>query len=186
MAQRYVVIDSNGEEHEALVNRRGGGLDIELYDKMHRVRLIPEGPPTVYLLTDTGHRHEVAVERHNGRLRIQVRGRHYDVEVLREGQRRHAAAAQRGPSEREAGDGAWTLLSPMTGMIRSIEVKDNDRVEPNTVLLVIEAMKMQNELRAVRSATVHKIHVLPGDRIEQGADLITFGRAEEIGGSSTG
>ena len=76
---------------------------------------------------------------------------------------------------REGEDGTWTLLCPMTGLIRSIEVEEGQTVEPNALLIVIEAMKMNNEMRAQRGAAVRKIHVLPGDRIEQGADLITFG-----------
>lgn len=179
MAQRFVVV-TGGRDHQATVNRRGGGLDIELDGVMHRVRLIPEGPPAVYLLTVTGTRHEVAVERSERELRVLVDGRRYIAGVYREGQRRGApgAAATGAAAERESGGGTWTLLSPMTGLVRSIEVQEGQRVEPNTVLLVIEAMKMNNELRAVRPSVVRKVHILPGDRIDQGADLITFGPPE--------
>jgi propionyl-CoA carboxylase alpha chain len=179
VAQRYIV-ESDGADHEAEVNRRGGGLDVTLDGTLYRVRLIPEGPPAVYLLTVTGSRHEVGVERGPSGLRVVVGGRRYNLGVFRHGQRRQAAPSSRGGrSERESGDGTWTLLCPMTGLIRSIEVEEGQRVEPNDVLLVIEAMKMNNELRAVRPSIIRKIHVLPGDRMDQGADLITFEPVEE-------
>ena len=177
MAQRLVV-SSGGKDHTASITRRGGGIDIELDGLMHRVRLIPEGPPAVYLLTVTGTRHEVAVERTDRQLHVLVNGRRYGLGVWREGQHRRpsiAAAANENRSVREGEDGAWTLLCPMTGLIRTIEVQEGATVEPNALLIVIEAMKMNNEMRAQRGATVRKIHVLPGDRIEQGADLVTFG-----------
>ena len=176
MAEQFVVI-SDGVERHASINRRGGGLDIELDGTMHRVRLLPEGPPAVYLLTVTGTRHEVAVERSERELRVLVGGRQYTVGVYREGQRRPAGAGARGMARNEA-DGTWTLLSPMTGLIRSIEVEEGQQVAPHTLLLVMEAMKMNNEIFAVRHATIRKIHLLPGDRIDQGADLITFGPPE--------
>lgn len=183
MAERFVVILGD-EEHHATVSRRGGGLDIELDGTMHRVRLLPEGPPAVYLLMVSGTRHEIAIERQERDLRILVNGRRHGVGVYREGQRRVTGGPRESQAERREGDdGTWTLLSPMAGLVLSIEVAEGQEVEQNDVLLVIEAMKMNNEMRALRRGRVRKIHVLPGDRIDQGADLITLEPIDATGGN---
>ncbi len=182
MAQRFIVALGD-EEHRATVTRRGGGLDIELDGAVHRVRLLPEGPPAVYLLLVSGTRQEIAIERRQRDLRVLVDGRRHTVGVYREGQRRGPGGRAESQTERRDGEGGgWTLLSPMTGLVLSIEVKEGQEVGPNDVLLVLEAMKMNNELRAVRASRVRKIHVLAGDRIEQGADLITLEPPASEGG----
>ncbi|HWO93629.1 MAG TPA: biotin/lipoyl-containing protein [Dehalococcoidia bacterium] len=179
MATRYIVV-AGGQDHEAQVSRRGGGLDIVLDGEQHRVRLVPEGPPQVYLLTDSGTRHEVGVEREQREVHVVLDGRRYRIGVYTEGQRRAPGGRVERASERELEGGAWTLLSPMVGLVLSVHVKEGEVVEPGDILIVIEAMKMNNEMRALRRSRVQRIHVLPGDRIEQGADLITFEAADSV------
>ena len=60
----------------------------------------------------------------------------------------------------------------MPGLIVKVEVRETDRVEPGQGLVIIEAMKMENELRAEASARVAKIHVVHGDAVEKGQLLI--------------
>ena len=60
----------------------------------------------------------------------------------------------------------------MPGLIVRIEVDEADRVEQGQGLVIIEAMKMENELRAEAAARVERIHVSHGDAVEKGQLLI--------------
>jgi methylmalonyl-CoA carboxyltransferase small subunit len=60
----------------------------------------------------------------------------------------------------------------MPGKVVKVLVKEGDEVEPGRPLVVVEAMKMENELVAEAPGTVKKVHVQPGDAVEGGAALI--------------
>jgi len=59
-----------------------------------------------------------------------------------------------------------------------VEVTPGQRVEAGAALVVVEAMKMENELRALRAAVVAAVHVAPGQAVEKGAPLVTLENAE--------
>lgn len=62
--------------------------------------------------------------------------------------------------------GTATIRPPMPGKIVEVRVAEGDEVEAGAVLLILEAMKMQNEVAAPRSGTVTSVHVDPGDTVE--------------------
>jgi biotin carboxyl carrier protein len=62
----------------------------------------------------------------------------------------------------------------MGGTIISVDVKPGDQVKPGDMLLVYEAMKMENEVTAEKPATVKRIFVRPGDVVGLEANLIEF------------
>src|SRR5258706_12995812 len=68
-----------------------------------------------------------------------------------------------------------TVLAPMPGRIVRLLVAAGDRVEAGTPLVVIEAMKMENELCAGHAATIARILVEPGVTVEAGAKLVELG-----------
>ena len=72
-----------------------------------------------------------------------------------------------------AGSGGGVLLSPMPGKIVKLLVKAGDQVQEGQTLLVMEAMKMQNELKTSTSGTVMTVHVQEGATVETGATLVT-------------
>jgi biotin carboxyl carrier protein len=65
-----------------------------------------------------------------------------------------------------------TVVAPMPGRIVRVLVAPGDRVEAGTPLVVIEAMKMENELTADHAATIARILVEPGVTVEAGAKLV--------------
>lgn len=67
------------------------------------------------------------------------------------------------------------LKSPMPGLVLKIVVKEGDEVKKGDSLIVLEAMKMENMLKAQGNGTVKAIKVLPGNAVEKGALLIQFG-----------
>ena len=117
-------------------------------DEVHRIVVRPAGP--------------------RGRFTIWVDGFRHEVEALDERMRaiRELAGASAGPV------GPAPLVAPMPGMIVRVNVQVGDRVDPGQGLVVMEAMKMENELRAQAEATVKAVLAQPGQAVEKGALLI--------------
>lgn len=67
-----------------------------------------------------------------------------------------------------------TVRSPMPGTILSIKIKSGDQVKRGQVLIILEAMKMENELMAENDGTVRDIQVSPGQSVQSGDVLITL------------
>src|SRR3954467_994040 len=86
---------------------------------------------------------------------------------------REAAAARLMPVKKPPDTGKW-LLCPMPGLVRSIEVKEGQEVKVGETLAVVEAMKMENVLRAERDAVVKAIKVKSGDSLAVDAVIMEF------------
>jgi glutaconyl-CoA decarboxylase len=67
-----------------------------------------------------------------------------------------------------------TVVAPMPGIILSVLVKEDDEVNAGDALLVLEAMKMENEIHAPRAGKVKKVHVSEGAEVRAGSELIEF------------
>jgi biotin carboxyl carrier protein len=131
-----------------------------------------EVAPGIYSLVVDGRSYEAHVTTHPGRATanhqqriVTVGRRHYEV-MIHDPRRRpgaRAVSAAQGPQE---------VLAPMPGKIVKVLVDKDQEVSPGTGLLVIEAMKMQNELRAPRAGRVEEIYVEAGKGVETGARLV--------------
>jgi acetyl-CoA/propionyl-CoA carboxylase biotin carboxyl carrier protein len=101
---------------------------------------------------------------------VEVGGRRYDVTVL-EREPPWAELARR-RRQRVAsgvgGGGGDSVVSPMQGTVLKVEVADGDAVEPGTVVCVVEAMKMENEIVAHRGGTVAELTVAAGAAVTSG------------------
>lgn len=87
-----------------------------------------------------------------------------------------APAAAAAPVQAAAPAGAGTALkAPLPGTISSINVKVGDTVAVGDVVIVLEAMKMQNNIEAENAGTVTSITVNQGDSVMEGAVLLTIG-----------
>jgi biotin carboxyl carrier protein len=103
-----------------------------------------------------------------GKYTLWLDGFRHEVEALDERTRtiRELSAANAGPS------GPAPLIAPMPGMIVRITVQIGDAVQPGQGLVVMEAMKMENELRATSAGTVKAILAQVGTAVEKGAVLL--------------
>ena len=66
------------------------------------------------------------------------------------------------------------IRAPMPGLVVRVEVSKGDAVEAGKGVVVVEAMKMENELRAQTHGIVEQVHVKAGDRVEKGTPLVTL------------
>jgi propionyl-CoA carboxylase alpha chain len=67
------------------------------------------------------------------------------------------------------------LIAPMAGKIVRISVKEGETVKPGDELLVVEAMKMENSIRATHAAKIEVLRVKPGDSVSSNQEMIKFG-----------
>jgi propionyl-CoA carboxylase alpha chain len=67
------------------------------------------------------------------------------------------------------------LLSPMPGLLRSLEVVEGQEVKAGEALAVVEAMKMENILKAERDGTISKLHATPGESLAVDQKILEFG-----------
>ena len=125
--------------------------------------LVETGDHFASLIVD-GRSHEVGVEKRPGGYR--VHGRHDTVTVaLSEGAA--AGAPRRGPAA-----GPARLTAPMPGRVVRVLATVGSDVEAGEGLVVIEAMKMENELKAPRTGQVREVAVQEGQAVDAGALLV--------------
>jgi pyruvate carboxylase subunit B len=74
--------------------------------------------------------------------------------------------------------GGGVLKAPMPGLVVRVQVAVGDRVEPGSALVVLEAMKMENELKATASGVVVAVKVEVGAAVEKGVVLLELGPAD--------
>ncbi len=114
----------------------------------------------------------VVVEKRQGRGKytLWVDGYRFETEALDERTRaiRDLSAATAGPV------GPAPIIAPMPGLIVRVNVAAGDRVEAGQGVVVMEAMKMENELRATSAGTVRSVEVAPGTVVEKGALLVAL------------
>ena len=108
------------------------------------------------------------------KYRVNVNGTVYEVE-LEEVTGAAPAAAPAAPAPAAAPAGGEKIAAPMPGTILSVNVAAGDAVKKGQVLMILEAMKMENEIMAPCDGTVTSVSVTKGAAVESGALLCTIG-----------
>jgi pyruvate carboxylase subunit B len=128
-----------------------------------------EGTP-IFLLNASGTLHRLAVQRgeSRGHYTIWSEGHRFQVEALDERRRSIRDMAGVGAAK----SGPAPLLAPMPGLVVRINVRPGDQVQAGQPLVVMEAMKMENELRSTSAGVVKAISVQPGAVVEKGSVLV--------------
>lgn len=142
---------------------------IEIDGVVFEVDFDQVGHQPVYSLIVDGQSYDAHVYQENDRWQVQIKGSLYSAKVEDEREKRLRAALGGGPAEQDE----FLLKAPMPGLIVSVPVEEGQSVEKGDVLLVLESMKMQNELKSPRTGTVSRVRVKPGDRVEQKETMLT-------------
>jgi biotin carboxyl carrier protein len=122
----------------------------------------------LYSLLMNGESYEGYVYPDESAWQVLLLGQFFSVRVLDERERRLRAS-----ESTVAPSGDYTLKAPMPGLIVSVPVEENQVVEKGQVLVILESMKMQNELRSPRSGKVTRLRVKMGESVEQKQILLT-------------
>jgi len=125
------------------------------------------GPGELSLRLPDGSTHRICVERGPGRDDRVVTVNGIAVPTVVNGRRATAGLAGGGAA------GPQRLAAPMPGRVVRVLVAAGQAVEARTPLVVVEAMKMENELSASRAGTVVSVHVAEGESVEAGRLLVT-------------
>ena len=112
--------------------------------------------------------HEALVEANGEDLVVLLHGRRYNARVMDERARRLAESS----GGLAVSTGEITIKSPMPGLIVAVPVDEGQAVTKGQTLIVLESMKMENELKAPRDDTVGSIRVKPRQSVEQNQPLV--------------
>mgnify|MGYP001308718608 FL=1 len=116
-----------------------------------------------------GEEYEVELEKQNGLWNVTIEGKSFNIEI--EG----SSVGDTSVSKRKKanrGKKSGTISSTIPGKIVSISAKEGQMVSEGDVVMILEAMKMQNEIQAPLSGTVTAINCKPGDSVEANSPLI--------------
>ena len=168
------VVRIAGEEKTVVVVENNGHYDIEIDGKPYQVdcRYFGDRDFLSLLIDNKSYLIESApVNAADGRYYARVMGRHYDVDVLDE-----LLVAVRDAEGGARETGAWQLNSPMPGLILDVRVAVGDHVEAGNPVVIMEAMKMQNELTSEVSGIVREVHAEPKQTVDSHTPLVVIER----------
>jgi biotin carboxyl carrier protein len=156
-------------------------LDVEIDGKTHSVERVQERDlsrwfadglpldadaaevsPAVYSILLHGESFEVRIEKVGSELRAIALGREYKIVIRdpREWKRNRGGATE--------AEGRQQVTAPMPGKVVRILVATGDRVQAGQGLMVVEAMKMQNEIRTPKSGKIERLAVTEGQTVNAG------------------
>jgi biotin carboxyl carrier protein len=138
--------------------------------KVYEVDLESVSGQPVYSLIVDGRSHESYIYQGEENWQVLLRGRLYPVTVEDEREKRLRAAAGGGVAE----TGEFHLRAPMPGLIVAVPVTEGQEIKKGQVILILESMKMQNELKAPRDGTIGRIRVKAGETVEQRQTLLSM------------
>ena len=170
MGEKFLVYLGD-DVQEVEVAREERLWRVTLGSRDHQVRVEPVGPPSLYLMEVDGRFIEAFVEKRAGGFEITIGFHRYAISV-------RPASAYRPPAPGAAGTwqtaeaDQWMVLSPIGGIVVEVKVGKGSLVQQGDVLVVIESMKMNNEIRAKLGGMVQEVHVKEGQRVEPGQALL--------------
>lgn len=157
------------DDHEYWVELLDDGR-VVVNGKTYQVDFAEISEHKVYSMIVDGRSVEAFVYPGEDNWQVVYQGKFFPVRV--EDEREHRMRLAAGGEVRERGE--LQLKSPMPGLIVATPAQEGQHVEKGEVLIVLESMKMQNELKAPRAGVVTRLRVSIGDRVEQQATLLTL------------
>jgi biotin carboxyl carrier protein len=165
-------VEVGGRLRQVVVTRTGDTFAVSLDGHTHHVDAARIDGHSLSLLVDNGcpQSHEVSIVADPGSGQHVVHVGTVPAAVTLNGRRRWGRKEEHGV----AGSGPQRLVAPMPGKVVRVLVKAGDRVTARQPVVVVEAMKMENELRASREGTIAEIHAREGMSVDAGALLIVI------------
>ncbi|MEX2239044.1 MAG: biotin/lipoyl-containing protein [Dehalococcoidia bacterium] len=170
MATHY-HITVNGQEYEVELQPQGKDYRVKLGEDWYDIGVERMGRGEAFMMLLNGYTHRVLGESTSAGDNVLVDGKRIPVVIETKQQALRRELAARSGKKKE---GEQTLNAPMTGSIVEVMVTVDEEVKKGQVMLIVEAMKMNNEIRAPHDGLVKAVYVKKGDRIEQGAALLVL------------
>ncbi|MHB8524729.1 MAG: biotin/lipoyl-containing protein [Candidatus Acidiferrales bacterium] len=151
----------NGRARRVEIDRGGAQLRFRL-DGRDVAADILEIPPGIYSILIDGEAFEARIQATPRELHVYIGGREYSAELLDPRQ------WQRGRNEVAAAGGHQQIIAPMPGKVVRVMVHAGDAVTAGQGILVVEAMKMQNEIKSPGAGTVERLTAREGQTVNAG------------------
>ncbi|MCK5645404.1 MAG: biotin/lipoyl-binding protein [Anaerolineales bacterium] len=126
---------------------------------------------SVYSLIVNGKSYEALVQPTEEGLEVLLHGQLFQVSIEDERQRRLRQSTGSTTVRR----GEFHLKAPMPGLIVTVHVREGQEVKTGDRMIVLESMKMQNEISSPTDGTVRTLRIKPGDNVDQNQVLLTLG-----------
>lgn len=165
MKKYYVQTDDGVVELEC--EEQGDHLLIRVGEQEMLVDLRKVSEPSLFSLIVDNESHEIFVERTGDEYDVLVEGEMHRMKVQDEWARRLARIQRR----TKHADGLIEIKAPMPGIVLRVEVVPGDTVERGQGIIVLGAMKMENQIKAPRKGLVKSVDVEAGQTVEQGRTI---------------
>ena len=142
---------------------------ISVDGKVYEVDFESVSGQPVYSLIVNGQSHEAYAAQNEDNWQVLLRGRLYPITVEDEREKRLRSAGGGGVAE----TGEFLLKAPMPGLVVAIPISEGQTIKKGQVLLILESMKMQNELKSPRDGTLGRVRVRVGETVEQKQTLLS-------------
>ena len=162
----------NDQEQDVVIDRNGDGYNVEVDGRRYTIQ-VRNPDASTYLILNSDKVYESRVERiqpgSRDHFMVNLRGKRRAITIIDPRRLRTDENSDRhhhGPTE---------IAAQMPGKVVRVLVEEGSAVEKGTGVLVVEAMKMQNEMKSPRAGVVVSIKVKPGDTVNAGEVLATVG-----------
>lgn len=162
-------VDFDGEEFLLDIQTANGSSDYMLtgaWSRSGRASLVPTSPGVFsILLGNTSH--TIAITQRNSGLEVWAAGRRHILAITDPRDRS-------GPSSRGSAAGPVEIRAQMPGKVIKVLVEHGANVESGQGVIIVEAMKMQNEMKSPKTGVIQKIHTVEGATVAAGEALMVI------------
>lgn len=163
------IAEIDGKEHRIEIEKNEKNLySIIIGDKKYNVDVV-HSEHSIYSLILNGKSYEIDLDAKDGVYNILIKGEHYVVNVINEKKKE-----LRTKSREHTVEGKQSIITEMPGKVVKILAQKGQEVKRNQGLIVIEAMKMENELKSPKDGKVIEINTSEGETVESGITLMVI------------
>jgi len=168
MSREYKILMED-EEQPVLVKPDGDSFLVTLEGVTHRLKPLADRSPLFSFLVDETKVLEAEIVLNQDRCEMTVGHIPYSLEIFDPRQQRVSQ------SQFDHGGGGL-IAAPMPGKVVDVKVSQGDRVKKGQAVVIVEAMKMQNELSAALDGLVKEVCVKAGDTVESGQKMVVISK----------
>ncbi len=167
-AKYYAIAEGKENEYEVQIKETSGQeFKIDIDGKEMIVDFVKTGHNLFSLIIDNKS-YEIDIHIEDSKYDVLVNGDHYSVEVLDELKKMLRDRVQRGLQ------GKQIMLTPMPGVVTKVMVEAGQEVEEGQPLLILVAMKMENQIKAPKSGVVQEVYVRENQTVSIGDKMIVI------------